>query len=170
MVCGDPLKTAFKGEVEMERVFEGKTIITKDDEELRSIVNEYEMNMYCAKWDIENKEEFINNCIEEKKFSVYDTYFIELNSDNTKIKWVGLDSESDSIGSVTFYNNDKVKRSILKEVMTFAEASQKFNLGESTLRSSIRTDRFVEGVDYKKSGKVWIITKEAMERVYGEIK
>ncbi|WP_252217361.1 helix-turn-helix domain-containing protein [Clostridium sp. VAP41] len=55
----------------------------------------------------------------------------------------------------------------LDEVMTFAEASEKWGLGESTLRSTIRTDRLVEGVDYKKSGKVWLITKEAMERVYG---
>ncbi|MGN2348323.1 helix-turn-helix domain-containing protein [Clostridium cagae] len=57
----------------------------------------------------------------------------------------------------------------LDEVMTFAEASEKWGLGESTLRSTIRTDRLVEGVDYKKSGKVWLITKEAMERVYGNL-
>ncbi|NFM32664.1 helix-turn-helix domain-containing protein [Clostridium botulinum] len=59
---------------------------------------------------------------------------------------------------------------ILNEVMTFAEASKKWGLGESTLRSAIHSDRFIENIDYKKSGKVWLITKEAMERVYGESK
>jgi hypothetical protein len=54
--------------------------------------------------------------------------------------------------------------------MTFAEASELWGLGESTLRSTVRTDKLVEDVDYKKSGKVWLITKEAMSRVYGEPK
>lgn len=62
------------------------------------------------------------------------------------------------------------KRNPLDEIMTFSEASEIWGLGESTLRSTIRTDKLKEGADYRKSGKVWLITKEAMVRVYGELK
>lgn len=62
------------------------------------------------------------------------------------------------------------KVSPLDEVMAFSEASEIWGLGESTLRSTVRTDKLIEGVDYRKSGKVWLITKDAMERVYGEPK
>lgn len=58
----------------------------------------------------------------------------------------------------------------LNDVMTFSEASEKWGLGESTLRSVIRTNKLTEGIDYRKSGKVWLITKEAMQRLYGEPK
>ena len=62
------------------------------------------------------------------------------------------------------------KRNSLDEVMTFSAASEKWGLGESTLRSTVRTDKLQEGIDYRKSGKVWNITKDAMIRVYGEPK
>lgn len=62
------------------------------------------------------------------------------------------------------------KRNPLDEVMAFSEASEIWGLGESTLRTAVRTDKLIEGVDYRKSGKVWLITKEAMKRVYGEPK
>lgn len=62
------------------------------------------------------------------------------------------------------------KRNPLDEVMAFSEASETWGLGESTLRSTVRTNKLAEGVDYRKSGKVWLITKEAMQRVYGEPK
>lgn len=62
------------------------------------------------------------------------------------------------------------KRNPLDEVMAFSEASEIWGLGESTLRSTVRTDKLQEGIDYRKSGKVWLITKDAMMRVYGEPK
>ncbi|WP_271814468.1 helix-turn-helix domain-containing protein [Clostridium beijerinckii] len=63
-----------------------------------------------------------------------------------------------------------VKRNPLDEVMAFSEASEIWGLGESTLRSTVRTDKLQESIDYRKSGKVWLITKDAMIRVYGEPK
>lgn len=58
----------------------------------------------------------------------------------------------------------------LDEVMNFSEASEKWGLGESTLRSAVSRKRLIDGVDCRKSGKGWIITKEAMRRIYGEPK
>lgn len=63
------------------------------------------------------------------------------------------------------YNND-----ILNSIMTFAEATERWGLADSTLRKLVTTDKLQEGVDYRKSGKVWLITKEAMKRIYGEPK
>ena len=57
----------------------------------------------------------------------------------------------------------------INEIMTFAEAAERWNISISTLRMMARTNRAINGVDIRKSGKVWLITKECMERLYGEI-
>lgn len=65
---------------------------------------------------------------------------------------------------------DSVEELIDYTYMTFAEATEKWGLGESTLRSIPSQDRLIEGVDYRKSGKVWLITGNAMKKLYGEPK
>lgn len=55
----------------------------------------------------------------------------------------------------------------LKKIYTFAEASELWGLSESTLRRAQRSGRFKEG-ETKKSGGTWIVTRAAMERLYGE--
>lgn len=153
----------------MKAAFEGKWFTVKTNEEFKEILNQYNLDVRLFK-NGETIEDFLNNCIEIRESCWYKTYFIQLDINNKNIYWIGLDEEGDSFGAVTLYKNENLKRSILCDVMTFAEASEKWALGESTLRSAIKTDRFKEGLDYKKSGKVWIITKDAMSRVYGEPK
>lgn len=58
----------------------------------------------------------------------------------------------------------------INEVMTFSEAAERWNISMSTLRMMARTNRAIEGVDIRKSGKVWLITIDAMKRLYGEEK
>jgi len=58
----------------------------------------------------------------------------------------------------------------LYEVMTFKEASEKWGKSDSTLRMAVRTDKLKEGIDYRKSGNVWLITKSAMIKIYGDPK
>lgn len=58
---------------------------------------------------------------------------------------------------------------MINEVMTFTEASQVWGLSDGTLRHATERKVFKEG-EIRKSGKVWLVTREAMERVYGEIK
>lgn len=55
----------------------------------------------------------------------------------------------------------------LNSVLTFAEAAAIWKLGDSTLRSMVGDGWLVEGRDYRKSGKVWLITKSAMTKLYG---
>lgn len=147
-------------------VIEGRKIQTESIEELEKIVTEYGINTYYANWHVKDIKEFINYCREIQSTSIYKQLSIEFSYDN-KISWIGLKGKGDSYGSVQLYCNGKVKTSILKEVMTFAEASEMWGLGESTLRSTVKTDKLIENIDYKKSGKVWLITKDAMVRIYG---
>ncbi len=55
------------------------------------------------------------------------------------------------------------------EWISTSEATDRWGLGESTLRSAIRRGQFEEN-EYRKSGSVWLVRKSAMKRMYGEPK
>ncbi|HEY9059368.1 MULTISPECIES: helix-turn-helix domain-containing protein [Pseudobacteroides] len=57
--------------------------------------------------------------------------------------------------------------SIISEVLTFSEAAEIWGIDPSTLRHKVTGEKLIEGVDYRKSGKVWLITMNAMEKLYG---
>ena len=61
---------------------------------------------------------------------------------------------------------------IIRELMTFGEASELWGLSKSgsTLRMLTKTNKLMEGVDYRKSGNTWLITRTAMIKIYGPIK
>lgn len=58
----------------------------------------------------------------------------------------------------------------LDEVRTMNEAAEMWGISEGTIRSAIKSKKFIPGVDYRKAGRITLITIEAMERVYGEEK
>lgn len=51
-----------------------------------------------------------------------------------------------------------------------SDAASLWGKDDSTLRHAIINGKFVEGVDVKKFGKQWVVTKKAMLREYGEPK
>ncbi len=53
-------------------------------------------------------------------------------------------------------------------LMSFADASELWGLSESTLRKAISYGKLAAGVDARKYGKQWIVTRAAMSREYGE--
>lgn len=55
----------------------------------------------------------------------------------------------------------------INKVLTITEAAETWNKSVSTLRRVIHGGKFKEGIDFRKSGSTWIITKESMLRVYG---
>lgn len=57
----------------------------------------------------------------------------------------------------------------LEEIMTFREAAEKYDIDSSALRHSIIDNRFRRG-EIRKSGGTWLVTREAMERLYGNQK
>lgn len=54
------------------------------------------------------------------------------------------------------------------DLMSFADATELWGLSESTLRKAISYGKIVAGVDARKYGKQWIVTRDAMEREYGD--
>ncbi|WP_308780662.1 helix-turn-helix domain-containing protein [uncultured Clostridium sp.] len=58
----------------------------------------------------------------------------------------------------------------LFNIYTTTEAALKWGLNESTVRKAIQSGRFNLGSEYRKAGRVTLITKEAMTKVYGELK
>ena len=53
--------------------------------------------------------------------------------------------------------------------MTVNEASEKWGITEGTIRAAIKRKDFVLGVDFRKAGRITLITTKAMIRVYGEL-
>ena len=59
---------------------------------------------------------------------------------------------------------------MINEVLTISEASKIWNKEVSTLRRNFMNNvSFKLGVDCRKSGATWIVTRKAMERVYGKV-
>lgn len=54
------------------------------------------------------------------------------------------------------------------DVMTIAEASERFGRAASTLKQACLSGRLVEGEECRKSGGVLLVTKQGMERLYGK--
>lgn len=66
------------------------------------------------------------------------------------------------------YLQDSKPVSVLDEIYTFSEAAEKWGLSDgAVLRNAVRRGYFKEG-EYRQSGSTWLITKAAMERVYGK--
>ena len=61
-------------------------------------------------------------------------------------------------------NND------LYKVYTTTEAAIMWGKDESTVRKAIANGKFERGIDYRKAGRITLITRNAMLRVYGEPK
>ena len=57
-----------------------------------------------------------------------------------------------------------------ENLLALKDAADLWHLEESTLRKAIANKKFVVNQDVKKFGKQWIITKQAMERIYGHLK
>ena len=57
----------------------------------------------------------------------------------------------------------------INNVMTVTEASERWGIAEGTIRAAIKAKKFILGIDYRKAGRITLISVSSMERVYGEI-
>ena len=53
-------------------------------------------------------------------------------------------------------------------LMAFSDATELWDLNESTLRKAIVYGKLINGVDVCKFGKQWVISMESMKREYGD--
>ncbi|MGN0072765.1 MAG: DUF2442 domain-containing protein [Coriobacteriales bacterium] len=66
------------------------------------------------------------------------------------------------------WENGVTEKTPFDSLISFADASELWGLSESTLRKAISYGKLVSGVDARKYGKQWIVTKDAMLREYGD--
>jgi hypothetical protein len=55
----------------------------------------------------------------------------------------------------------------LNDVLTGPEAAKLWGLGESTVRNAAAAGKFNDN-EARRAGKNWLITRQGMERVFGE--
>jgi hypothetical protein len=56
---------------------------------------------------------------------------------------------------------------LLNEVLTASEAARLWSLDESTIKRACQQGRF-ERDEYRHAGRVWLVLRSAVERLYGE--
>lgn len=67
----------------------------------------------------------------------------------------------------SFYIEERIN---LLDVITLKEAAELWGKDSSTLRRTIPNSKILqEGIDYRRTDKVWLIRKSAMEKVYGKL-
>lgn len=60
-------------------------------------------------------------------------------------------------------------QNVFDDLYSLKDAAKKWHIEESTIRKAILANRFINGTEVKKFGKQWVISKYAMERVYGQL-
>lgn len=59
-----------------------------------------------------------------------------------------------------------LKCKCIKNILTAPEAAEQWSLEESTVKKACQQGRFTPE-EARKTGKVWLVTIEGMERLYG---
>lgn len=67
------------------------------------------------------------------------------------------------------WGNGELIRTKFDRILSFGDASVLWGLEESTLRKAVAHGRFVNGIDACKFGKQWVVSVDAMRRVYGDL-
>lgn len=65
------------------------------------------------------------------------------------------------------FANGKTIKTPFDGLLVFTDATQLWGLNESTLRKAISYGKLVNGIDACKYGKQWVVSIDAMKRVYG---
>ena len=68
------------------------------------------------------------------------------------------------------WENGKTVKTHFDGLMAMSDATELWNLNESTLRKAISYGKLIDGVDVCKFGKQWVVAEESMIREYGEPK
>lgn len=105
-------------------------------------------------------------------------HVISVNSYMKDIKLMEVSLDADVVYEYKepnmIYIDDEMLEKPLYQVLTFKEASALWGIDDSTLRRRTLPENRINNdlqydIDYRKSGSTWLITKEAMERVYGKL-
>ena len=59
-------------------------------------------------------------------------------------------------------------QNIFEYLISFSDATVKYNLSDSTLRKAVRDGRLIPGVDVQKFGTCWVAKVQSIEKLYGK--
>ncbi|HFL3696700.1 TPA: helix-turn-helix domain-containing protein [Clostridioides difficile] len=176
----DLRKYSIKGLNKAYEEYIKKCSLTKNND-INIFVNTYNNYLNFRK---ENKEEFLVILRKAQNLSdacnISDYFASRNNHSKLEGEWLSIKEIQDYLDKDFYvyvvrnkyfrieHEIDKIEELMQYKVFTFKEATSIWRLGESTLRSVVRQNNLIEGVHYRKSGSNWLITEEAMIKLYGK--
>lgn len=79
-------------------------------------------------------------------------------------------NEDIDISEYELWENSEPYISPFDGLLSFAEAAERWNIDDSTLRKAVSNGRLVENIDIKKFGKQWVVTEQSMHNIFGSPK
>lgn len=133
---------------------------------------------------LDNTILMVEEQIEENNTFTLDDSTIDVSSENVEVTYLCDDIEElerfkkhDNIKSINnleviflgVVNTYKVTfNNVLADVLTSNEAAELYGVTEGTLRSAMKSGKLKFGTDYRKAGRITLITKEAMKKKYSK--
>lgn len=71
-----------------------------------------------------------------------------------------------TIDKIPYYYNNSME---LEDIMTINEAAKMWNVLESNIRYHINDGKLVSGIEYRKAGRITLITKRGMIKLFGDM-
>jgi len=116
------------------------------------VTKKYDVKPLFKKWEIFNNLK--KNDLFSKVHPCHGGYAAEWNDE--------IDISCDDL----YYDGVKID-TIFDNLLSFSDAAFLWKLDESTLRKNISYKRFIRGIDVNKFGKQWVVSVDAMTRLYG---
>ena len=80
-----------------------------------------------------------------------------------------IDDDAEIYNPIGEYESDRTTFEI-NNIMTVSEAAETWGITEGAIRKAIKSNKFIPSIDYRKAGRITLICRDAMIRVYGEPK
>lgn len=90
-------------------------------------------------------------------------YFSTVRPCGSTVEW----ADGQDIAPHELYDNSIPYISPFDELLSFSEAAERWNIDDSTLRKAVTSGRLIENLDVKKFGKQWVVSEQAMKRLFG---
>ena len=90
---------------------------------------------------------------------------VKVDSGGYGVSW----TDDIDLSSEELWNNGVEIKTPFDGLISFSDATELWNLHESTLRKAIVYGKLALGLDVCKFGKQWVISIEAMKREYGQM-
>ena len=80
-----------------------------------------------------------------------------------------IDDDAEIYNPIGEYESDGTTFEI-NNIMIVSEAAETWGITDGAIRKAIKSGKFIPEIDYRKSGRITLICREAMERIYGDSK